>query len=113
MKVKNIKPVWNVMCWDFNREKIEIYNILSNQFLQELHKEIVKKKTITNYNELKERMRRRFLHDYWSKSECEILVGGLFSKSFSQFQKIDMYYQIMLNLDRIVEYVINICKIEF
>lgn len=47
------------------------------------------------------------MYHYWSKTECEIVIGGLHCKYLDEFEKIDMYRQIEMNLDKIVKYVID------
>ena len=47
---------------------------------------------------------------YWSRTEHEILVGGLFKNC--KLEKIDIFRQIEMNLDRITEYVNKELKIE-
>lgn len=110
MKIKNVKLVWNVLLHDFNKDIIRNYNIFGNESPKEISNRI-KKNNITNYNDFKESMRNYWMHDYWSRREYEILVSGLSLKS--QPQKIDVWRQIEMNLDRILEYIINEMKIEF
>lgn len=98
-----------------NKNKVENYNIFSNDFKNNLYKKI-KTKKITNYNELKEDVNKWAMYHYWSKTECEMAIGPLwFNKleDLKQFEKIDMYRQIEMNLDRIVEYIINTMQIKF
>ena len=45
------------------------------------------------------------MYHYWSRSEYEIAVGGLHSKYPENFEKIDAYYQLEMNLDHIVNYI--------
>ena len=104
MKVKRAKLVWNVLRFDSNQQKIVDYNIFGSRFANELHKEVTKKH-ITNLEELKEYIRRWAIYYYMSKCEFEIVVGGLFFKDETQLEKIDIYRQIYMNLDRITEYV--------
>ena len=56
------------------------------------------------------------MYHYWSKTECEMAIGPLWPKELKdleKFEKIDMYRQIEMNLDRITEYIINKMEIEF
>lgn len=106
MKVKNVELKWNVLYWNTNKNKVENYNIFSDDFKNNLYKKI-KTKKITNYNELKEDINKWAMYHYWSKTECEIVIGGLHCKYPDEFEKIDMYRQIEMNLDKIVKYVIN------
>lgn len=112
MRLKNVKLEWNVLLWDNNKKKVVNYNVLGQELAEQLHKEIVQKKTITNYEQLKENIRRWCMYYYWSKCEAEIMVGYMFAKE-EDFEKIDAYRQIEMNLDRMCEYIINELKIEF
>lgn len=112
MKVKNVKLEWYVLMWDSNEKKVVNYNVLGKELVERLHKEIVQKKTITNYQQLKENIRHWCMYYYWSKCECEIEVGYMFADR-KDFEKIDAWRQIEMNLDRMCEYIIRECKIEF
>lgn len=106
MRVKNKKLVWNVLLHDFNSDKIITYNVFSDEFKENLYKEYRKKK-INNKLELKEYIKSKMMYRYWSRSEYEIAVGGLHSKHPENFEKIDAYYQLEMNLDHIVDYINN------
>ena len=112
MKVKNVKLEWYVLMWDSNAKKVINYNVLRNELIERLHKEIVQKKTITNYEQMKENIKRWCMYYYWSKCEREIEVGYMFADR-KDFKKIDAWGQIEMNLDRMCEYIIRECKIEF
>lgn len=113
MKLKNVKLEWNVLMWDSNTKKVVNYNVLGNELIERLHKKIVKKKEITNYAQLKEDIRSWCMYYYWSKCECEIGVGGMFAKYPDEYEKIDAWRQIEMNLDRMCEYIIRELRIEF
>lgn len=104
MRVKNKKLVWNVLLHDFNSDKIITYNVFSDEFKENLYKEYRKKK-INNKLELKEYIKSKMMYRYWSRSEYEIAVGGIHSKHPENFEKIDAYYQLEMNLDHIVDYI--------
>lgn len=108
MRIKNAKLKWNVMRHDFNSDKIIAYNIFHSNFPEELAT-IIKKEKISNREQLKERLRRWFMYYYWSKSEHEILVSGLHTRS--EQEKIDVWYQIEMNFDHIVDYIIREMKL--
>lgn len=93
------KLEWNVLIEDFNTHKINPYNILGTHFMENF-----KKEKIESLEDLKEFIDQWARYHYWSRTEYEIMVGGLFAK-IDEFKKIDVYYQISMNLDRIVEYV--------
>ncbi len=91
---------WNVLFNDFNSDKIVKYNIFYNGW----EKEVLKNNPKT-LSELKEEITKWAKYHYWCKTEFEIAVGGLFSKYPEKFEKIDIYRQIEMNLDRITEYI--------
>lgn len=101
-KWKNINLEWYAIRW--SNDKIQKVNVLGHGFIDEIHTAVNKNK-ITDYSTLREFVRRHFSYYYWCKSEHEIAVGGLFSKHPEEFEKIDIYYQLEMNLDRIVEYI--------
>lgn len=106
MKIKNVNLKWNVLRHDFNKNKIIPYNILGYSFAEDLAKDI-KKQKIENREQLKEHLKREFMYHYWSKSECEIAMGGLHTNySEEDLEKIDMWYQIEMNFDNIIDYII-------
>ena len=113
MKIKGVILVWNVLLWNFNRDEVIKYNIFSNSslFVQDLHKEI-RQKRVTNYNELRDYISHWSKYNYWSKAEYEIAISGLHSKN-DTYEKIDIDYQVQMNLDRITEYVNEKCKLGF
>lgn len=96
MKKKNLE--WNVLAYDFNTDKIVHYNIFQKHFYIDL--EYSKPKT---FLELKEFIKKWARYYYWSRTEHEIMVGGLFKNC--KVEKVDIYRQIEMNLDRITEYV--------
>ncbi|MDE6946260.1 MAG: hypothetical protein K2P14_03635 [Anaeroplasmataceae bacterium] len=106
MKVKNVNMKWNVLYYDFNARKIKPYNIFGYSFAENLTARI-KKDKIVNREGLKEYLKRDFMYHYWSKSECEIAVGGLHSKDIEELEKIDVWYQIEMNFDNIIDYIIR------
>lgn len=93
------KLEWNVLIEDFNTHKIRLYNIFGTYFIEDL-----KKEKIESLEDLKEFIDQWARYHYWSRTEYEIMVGGLFNE-IDEFEKIDVYYQISMNLDRIAEYV--------
>lgn len=103
MKVKKANLTWNVLCK--NNSKIDSYNILGYSFAEELAKDI-KKYKIENRIQLKDHLKKEFMYRYWSKAEFEIMVGGLHSKYPEEFKKIDIWHQIKMNFDHIIDYII-------
>lgn len=112
MKLKSVKLEWNVLYYDFNNKKVKKYNIFSDDIKERLYKDI-KSKKINNYEELKKVIDGWAHYRYWSRTECEMAMGGLYCNYPKDFEKVDMYKQIEINLDRIVEYVIRAMDIKF
>lgn len=104
--IKNANLEWNVLYKDFNSKKIKNYNILGGSFSEDLAKNI-KKYKIENKEQLKEYLKRDFMYHYWSKYEYEIAVGGLNASFPDEFEKIDIWRQIEMNFDRIIDYIID------
>lgn len=102
---------WYVLRHDFNKRKIVRYNVLENW--EDDIKSARKKKKFNNRETLKEWLKREFMYYFWSKSEHEIAVGGLSSKYPEEFEKIDIWYQLELNLDIITDYIIKEMNFRF
>lgn len=100
---------WYVLHQNFNKEEIEFYNVLQG-WEERIRKARKKVKTKT---EFKEWLKKEFMYYYWSRSEYEIVVGGLFSKYPKEFKKVDIWSQIEPNLDIITDYIIKEMKFKF
>lgn len=105
------KLEWYVLRHDFNKKKIIRYNVLKNW--EEDLKIARRKKKFDSKETLKEWLRKELMYYFWSKSEHEIAVGGLFSKYPEEFEKIDIWYQIELNLDIMTDYIIKEMNFRF
>lgn len=112
MRIKNKKLVWNIMLHDFTSNKIKATNIFSTNFIENLYKEVAKKKSIKTKQDLTEYVDSWAKYKYLSRTEFEICVGGLFSKYPEEFEKIDAYFQIKMNLNHIVAYIIDELQIK-
>ena len=108
MKKPDLK--WYVMIHDFNADKIVKYNVLEYDYLIDSLKKAIKKKEITKYDELKEFVKRILMAQFWSRTEYEILVSGLHTRV--EPQKIDVWYQIEMNLDNLLWYLIEKLKLD-
>lgn len=100
---------WYVLHQNFNKEEIEFYNVLQG-WEERIRKARKKVKTKT---EFKEWLKKEFMYYYWSRSEYEIVVGGLFSEYPKEFKKVDIWSQIEPNLDIITDYIIKEMKFKF
>ena len=110
MKLNNLE--WNVLLHDFNTDKIVKYNVLEySEWLTSSIKRAIKKKEVVDYNSLKEFISRKLKAQYWSRAEYEIMVSGLITKK--EPQKIYVWYQIEMNIDNFVDYLITKLNIKF
>lgn len=106
MKTKGKKLEWYTLNWDFNSNKLFNFNIFHNTegFIETLKRKMTKKEIQTK-QDLKD-MILLYCRDYWSRGEYEIEVNDLGNKP-EEAIKIDVFYQVEMNIDRITEYVNN------
>lgn len=109
--MKKVKLSWNVMLHDFNADKIVKYDVLkNNDYLVDRIKKAIKKGEITKYDELKELVTHILRATYWSRTEYEIMVSGIHTRR--EPEKLDAWFQLEMNLDNIIEYLINKLKLD-
>ena len=112
-KRKNKDVKWYAFREEFNSNRHEHVNVLCGDFVDDLLNRI-KKNEIVNYEQLKENVKRMLMYRYWSKAEHEVVVRSLFYREDRDNEtKIDVWYQLEPNLDRICEYIIRELSIEF
>ena len=114
-KRRNKNLEWYAFEYDWNNKGLIRTNVLGERFVEDILKRI-KRDKIDTYEKLKEGIKRELMYYYWSKAEHEVMVTDLFPRNYEDFQeqavKIDVWYQLEPNLDRIVEYVIKNLNIE-
>lgn len=99
--MKKKKLVWNAFYFDFNdKKKLETENVIRDDLIDEIMK-AKKKHQIASREDLKKIAKSNFMYHYWSKCEWEYVVSDLWGKGE---HKLDIWYQLELNLDRIVDY---------
>ena len=94
-----------------SREKagLEITNVLRGEILYDVDKLISENAT---YDEIKKELRSWLMYYFWSKSEHEVIVSNWVGYDFEE--KIDIWYQLYPNIDRITEYVlINLAPVKY
>lgn len=95
--------------YNFNKKKIEFFNVFNNILVYEHTVKAVKdywkgKYTLEEFiNELD----HIIMWQEWSRCEYEIAVGYLFEENMDKFEKIDCYQQAHANIDLIAQQVIN------
>lgn len=99
---------WYAFVYDWNNKELKKINVFRGDFSNNISKRI-KDEKIKNYNEFKEVIKRMLMYRYWSKAEYEVLVTDLTNKidENTDMHKIDIWFQLEPNLDRICEYLIN------
>ena len=97
---------WYALIYDINKDKLVNDNILRNELVEKIIKEMRKKK-LHNLEELKEYINSWLMYNYWTKSEFEIAITNLYDNNLEKAEKVDIYSQVKPNLDRIVEYINN------
>ena len=90
---------WNVLNWDFNSDKLEVYdvgyrfvNAVDSARLSSLPK---------NYTELDDYLNSEAHYRFWAKCEYEIIITGWPQQKNEA--KIDVCTQLRLNWDRFVK----------
>lgn len=96
------KIEWYAFYQDFNSDRLTYTNVIRQSLIDRVKKLIRKN---ANYEEIKREVDISLMHDYWCKSEYEVIVSNWSGKKFEQ--KIDIYYQLQPNIDRITEYLIK------
>ena len=108
MKRRNKDLKWYAFYQEFNGDKLTFTNVLGKDFAEEILKYVKSKNKyfhIGDYAGLRERVRLMLMHQYWSRTEYEVVVSNWHSHDMEQ--KIDIWFQLEPNLDRICEYIIR------
>ena len=121
MKIKNAELKFYAFTYDWNTKSLEWTNVLGDRYKEYLVKALKTKteeRRIKNRDELKENLRQYLFSYYASRAEYEVLVGDLLSeinptKYVDEMVKIDVYNQVIKNLDVMVDYIINTMEIKF
>ena len=121
MKIKNVELKFYAFIYDWNTKSLEWTNVLGDRYKEYLVKALKTKteeRRIKNRDELKENLRQYLFSCYASRAEYEVLVGDLLSeinptKYVDEMVKIDVYNQVIKNLDVMVDYIINTMEIKF
>ena len=100
------KLEWYVLNYDFNKKKIEYFNIFQHSYLVESLKEYLSNDNF-NYSDYIERVDKLLRYCFWSKREYEISVADAFETDISKLKKIDVYFQLKPNIEKIAEYFKN------
>ena len=94
---------FNVLIFNFNSRKVQSYNIIP--YLIECYKRKPKSKRPSTFEEFKEFIIKESRYQWWSRCQYEIVITGFPIQNESE--KIDVYYQVMMNLDIIIKLLIE------
>lgn len=121
MKIKNVNLTYYAFIYDWNTKSLEWINVLGDRYKEHLVKAL-KTKTeevrIKNRDELKKDLKSYLFYYYASRAEYEVSVGDLFCetdpvKYVDKMVKLDVYNQVIKNLDVMVDYIISKMDIKF
>ncbi len=93
---KKKELVWNAFYFDFSTGKLETFNVIRDDMIEDVKK--AKKKG----KDIKEAVKSNLMWHYWSKCEWEYTIQDLWGKK--EYKK-DVWFQLEMNLDRITEYI--------
>ena len=120
-----MKKEFNVIGYDINKKEFVPYNIIP-YLISQYQKETNKPKT---FDEFKEFVKKKSMYQWWSRCEYEIVLGPWpytlspserakeednveawkehWKKHLDECHKIDVHYQVMMNLDVITTLVMD------
>ena len=107
-KRRNKDLEWYAFYQDFNGDELVYINVLGPRLVEDILKGLRSKSEylrIDDYDSLKRRVKTYLMSRYWCKSEYEVVVSNWTGHDMEQ--KIDVWYQLEPNLDRICEYIIR------
>lgn len=91
---------YNVIFWDFNKKEFVSYDIFP--YLKKVYQEAKeRKKEPKTFDEFKEFIRKESMYMWWSRCQYEILISDWPAQS--KTEKIDVHYQVMMNIDIITK----------
>ena len=95
---------WYVLNYDFNKRKVETFNIFRSITFTEGVQELLDNYVI--FDDFVEKLKNEVKYSFWSKREYEISVGDAFCKE-EELEKWDVSMQILPNIKNLAEYIIN------
>lgn len=97
------KLTWNVIYYDVNSRKIRTFNIFLHGGLESDLKNHFRK--YQTKEEFAEQLRKSLFYYFGARAEYEILISPWAGGSEEDTIKVDIYWQIMNNWDRFLDYV--------
>ena len=100
---------WFVLNYDFNRKKIENYNIFRNFYFIENVKKLLEEHL--TFEDFIIQLDKKLRYSFWSKREYEISVGDAFEENLNKYEKIDVYSQVKPNIKILAKCIIDNYKV--
>ncbi len=97
---------FNVIWWDFNKKEPEPYDVIPD-LVDKYKKAKIKPKT---FDEFKDFIIKESMYKWWSRCEYEIVIQRWPPMKKEEDYKCDIYNQIMMNIDIIVDIVMKETK---
>lgn len=95
---------WNVYYFNFNRKKIEKFNVFSHcGFLDDCKK--IARKHKDDKLLFTEALKRSLMYYFWARCEWEVVICGYPDGYFDIMRKVDVYEQVMGNWEHFSNYV--------
>ena len=104
---------WYAFEFDRNTHEIKKTNVLNDYIIDRINKGLKSTNEywkIDSYETLKKAVNNELMFHYWSKFEHEYEVKHQFE---DKTYKLDVFYQLELNMDRIIEYIAREMNIKF
>ena len=96
---------FNVLRWDINRNELVTYDVLP--YFRKCYKERKKKDKPVAVDEWKKFIKQEGMRMFWSRCEYEIIISPWPPQKKDVSVKVDIWQQIEMNLDLIVELLMN------
>lgn len=98
--MKNNFKSFHVIIFNFNTDNFEKYDIMP--YLMDVYNNAKhRKEHPKTFEEFKQFVIDKSMYRYWARCEYEIIISDWPNKKTQR--KIDIYYQIMMNIDNITE----------
>ena len=101
---------WYVLNYNLNKRKLEYYNIFNNVRFSEGIEDILNTLRLYPdrwYEDFKEAVKIKLMSAFWCRREYELSIGDAFDDDLDNYEKIDIYSQVLPNLDHLCNYILN------
>ena len=96
---------WYVLNYNWNKKKIESFNIFRSYRFTEGVKDLLK--YYTTFDEFVDDLEKELMYAFWAKREYEISVGDAFETDLDKYEKLDVYWQVKPNVRLLAQYILD------